>query len=206
MNPQLAELLASWSLRRDEDPSPQIASLLEQAQGLGLFRRDHQRRAPGGAVPSGRRGGYAATGAGAADHGGGPRCRSGLLHRRARAVLGTGTWVPRDGRGHDGRVPRRGSAADGVVRARRRVEFVCSDANAIPLPDESFTVAWSQGSFPSDLSWLSEMHRLLAPGGRVGFTGTIRPSAAGDPGLLSLEETVRAWLRISAFAHYSAMT
>ena len=45
-----------------------------------------------------------------------------------------------------------------------RVSFHCCDAAAVPEPDGSFTVAWSQCSFPSDLSWLTEVHRLLAPG------------------------------------------
>jgi SAM-dependent methyltransferase len=69
-----------------------------------------------------------------------------------------------------------------------RVQFICCSADSVPLPDESFTVAWSQCSFPSDLSWLPEIHRLLAPGGRLGFTGLIRRSALSDPSLPSLEE------------------
>jgi len=69
-----------------------------------------------------------------------------------------------------------------------RVRFVCASAEAVPEPDGSFTVAWSQCSFPADLSWLVEMDRLLAPGGRLAFTGVIRRSAASDPELPSLEE------------------
>ncbi len=69
-----------------------------------------------------------------------------------------------------------------------RVTFHCCDAEAVPELDGSFTVAWSQCSFPSDLRWLTEMHRLLAPGGRVAFTGLIRRSPASEQSLLSLEE------------------
>lgn len=32
-----------------------------------------------------------------------------------------------------------------------KVQFICCSADCVSLPDESFTVAWSQGSFPSDL-------------------------------------------------------
>lgn len=71
-----------------------------------------------------------------------------------------------------------------------RVSFTCASADAVPLPDASFTVAWSQGSFPSDLSWLAEMDRLLAPGGRTAFTGLIRRANTVEPGVLSLEEIV----------------
>jgi SAM-dependent methyltransferase len=69
-----------------------------------------------------------------------------------------------------------------------RAQFICCSADAVPLPDESFTVAWSQCSFPSDLSWLREIHRLLAPQGRVGFSGLIRRSGLSDPSLHSLDE------------------
>jgi len=71
-----------------------------------------------------------------------------------------------------------------------RVSFTCASADAVPLPDASFTVAWSQCPFPSDLSWLAEMDRLLAPGGRIAFTGLIRRANTVEPGVLSLEEIV----------------
>jgi len=72
-----------------------------------------------------------------------------------------------------------------------RVRFICATADAVPEPDGSFTVAWSQGSFPSDLSWLTEMHRLLVPGGRIAFTGVIRRSESSDPSHCSLDEVQR---------------
>jgi len=71
---------------------------------------------------------------------------------------------------------------------QERVTFMCESADAVPLPDESFTVAWSQCSFPHDLSWLAEMDRLLQPGGRLAFTGVIRREECEDPGLLPLRE------------------
>ena len=69
-----------------------------------------------------------------------------------------------------------------------RVKFTCCSADAVPEPDGSFTVVWSQCSFPSDLSWLPEMSRLLARGGRIAFTGLIRRGPASDPALPSLDE------------------
>jgi SAM-dependent methyltransferase len=77
-----------------------------------------------------------------------------------------------------------------------KATFVCASADTVPLPDGSFTVAWSQCPFPADLGWLREIHRLLAPGGRVAFTGLIRRSDLSDPSLLSLDE-LRA--RVSDF-------
>ena len=76
----------------------------------------------------------------------------------------------------------------GLMDLRERVTFVCESADAVPEPDGSFTVAWSQGSFPGDLSWLKEMDRLLKPGGRLAFTGVIRRAACDDPALLPLGE------------------
>ncbi len=75
-----------------------------------------------------------------------------------------------------------------LVDLQERVTFMCESADAVPLPDESFTVAWSQCSFPQDLSWLTEMDRLLKPGGRLAFTGVIRREGCEDPELLPLRE------------------
>ncbi|MBN1460872.1 MAG: methyltransferase domain-containing protein [Armatimonadetes bacterium] len=69
-----------------------------------------------------------------------------------------------------------------------QVSFVCASADHVPLARDSFTVAWSQCSLPGDLSWLLEMDRVLAPGGRLGFTGLIRREKTVQEGLLSLEE------------------
>jgi SAM-dependent methyltransferase len=79
------------------------------------------------------------------------------------------------------------------------VQLICCSADAVPLPDESFTVAWSQCSFPSDLSWLREIRRLLVPGGRVAFTGLIRRSDLSDASLRSLDE-IRA--KVSEFGFH----
>lgn len=84
-----------------------------------------------------------------------------------------------------------------------KVQFVCCSADAVPLASESFTVAWSQCSFPADLSWLTEMHRLLVPGGRAGFTGLIRRSDLSDPSLHSLDE-IRAIVSELGFRVISA--
>ncbi|HUT74822.1 MAG TPA: methyltransferase domain-containing protein [Armatimonadota bacterium] len=62
----------------------------------------------------------------------------------------------------------------GAPELHDKVSFLCASADAVPMSDGSFTVAWSQGSFPSDLSWLTEIKRLLAPNGRLTFTATIR--------------------------------
>jgi len=84
-----------------------------------------------------------------------------------------------------------------------RVQSICCSADAVPMPEESFIVAWSQGSFPSDLSWLTEIRRLLAPGGRVGFTGLIRRSDLSDRSLHSLDE-IRAMIGELGFRVISA--
>ena len=83
------------------------------------------------------------------------------------------------------------AVAKRLTRLRRsddKVSFICGSVEAVPLPDTSFTVAWSQCTFPADLSWMREITRLLVPGGRVAFTGIIRRAASRDPGLLSLDE------------------
>jgi SAM-dependent methyltransferase len=70
------------------------------------------------------------------------------------------------------------------------VTFICASADAVPLRDGSFTVAWSQCSIPGDLAWLREMNRLVMPGGRLAFTGLIRRERTEEPAPLSLGETV----------------
>lgn len=75
-----------------------------------------------------------------------------------------------------------------LCRLADRVRFVCCDAESVPEPDGVFTAAWSQCSFPSDLSWLTEIHRLLVPGGRVVFTGLIRRGELSDSSRYSLGE------------------
>jgi len=79
-----------------------------------------------------------------------------------------------------------------------QVSFVCASADHVPLKRSSFTVAWSQGTMPRDLSWLMEMDRMLAPGGRLGFTGLIRREKTEQEGLLSREEMAH---RVEAFGY-----
>jgi ubiquinone/menaquinone biosynthesis C-methylase UbiE len=80
----------------------------------------------------------------------------------------------------------------------KQVSFVCASADHVPLKRDSFTVAWSQCPMPSDLSWLMEMDRVLAPDGRVGFTGLIRREKTGEEDLLSLDEMAG---RVEAFGY-----
>jgi len=69
-----------------------------------------------------------------------------------------------------------------------RTRFICASAEAVPVADGAFSVVWSQGAFPPDLSWLPEIRRLLRPGGRLAFTGQIWRSAQSEQGTLSLDE------------------
>ncbi len=188
MNPQLVELLSTWHLKSDESPDPQVAALLEQAQSLGLFRATTSAVLLGeqyhlGGVEDTRQLAEALK-ITAEDHVIDLACYIGGPARYLAREYGcrvTGVDMMEEYLAVGQRLTQLCGLAE-------RVQFLCCDANAVPLPDASFTVAWSQGSFPSDLSWLSEMHRLLVPGGRLGFTGVIRRNAAGDPDRLSLEE------------------
>jgi SAM-dependent methyltransferase len=81
---------------------------------------------------------------------------------------------------------------------QEQVSFVCASADHVSLKRDSFTVAWSQCTMPSDLSWLMEMDRVLAPGGRLGFTGLIRREKTEQEDLLSLEEIAG---RVEAFGY-----
>ena len=57
-----------------------------------------------------------------------------------------------------------------------RLDVLEADGSHLPVPDASFTIAWSTGAFgffPQPLETLQEMHRTLVPGGRLAvFTGT----------------------------------
>lgn len=188
MNPKLQEMIAGWRLRGNTNTEAQIAALLEQAQAARLLRTSAcavllgEQYHLGGAQDTRRM--AEALGIAAEDR----------VLDLACYIGGPARHLARD---YGCRVTGVDLEEDYIAAAERltqlcglqeRVRFLCCDAAAIPLPDGSFTVAWSQGSFPADLSWLGEIHRLLKPGGRVAFSGQIRRSPESDPKLLSLEE------------------
>ena len=63
-----------------------------------------------------------------------------------------------------------------------KVDVVCADARAIPLPDASFDVAWTQAVWPSvpdKETMLGEIHRVLAPGGRLALYEVVSGPSSG---------------------------
>jgi arsenite methyltransferase len=78
-------------------------------------------------------------------------------------------------------------AAATVERARRetaddRIRFVCGDAEALPLADETFDVVLSECSlctFPDKRRAVAEMARVARPGGRIAIA-----DVTADPGAL----------------------
>lgn len=62
----------------------------------------------------------------------------------------------------------------GACRAARRLfdyPVVCADGAALPFTDGSFDVAWSLGvlcTTPDQVTLLSELRRMVRPGGRIG--------------------------------------
>lgn len=61
------------------------------------------------------------------------------------------------------------------------IETLVADAVQVPLTDESFTLATCRRAahhFPDIPGFLSEAHRLLAPGGRLGIVDMTAPDAA----------------------------
>jgi SAM-dependent methyltransferase len=188
MNTELAAVIDTWRLAEEREPAEQIAEWLESLQARGLLRASTNAVLLGEQYHLG----------GAED----TRRMAEALHLTADdRVLDLACYVGGPARqlarDYGCRVVGVDSNEDAVAVARAftrlsgledRVAFHCADAEAVPEPDGSFTIAWSQCSFPSDLHWLTEVHRLLAPGCRVAFTGLIRRSPASDQGLLSLEE------------------
>ncbi len=74
-----------------------------------------------------------------------------------------------------------------LTRLRRpdgRVEWVCAGAEDLKLPDESVTVCWSLASvhhWPDLDGGLSEVHRVLTPGGKfVALEKRTVPGAKGN--------------------------
>ncbi len=72
------------------------------------------------------------------------------------------------------------------------ITTLVADAVAIPLPDASFTLATCRRAahhFPDVPGFLAEVHRLLAPGGRLGISDMTADDAA--IGLLNSIERLR---------------
>ena len=188
MNAELNNVLQTWRLGPGADADAQVAAWLEALQAAGLLRASTNAVLLGEQYHLG----------GAED----TRRMAEALHLTAEdRVLDLACYVGGPARqlarAYGCHVTGVDISEDCIAIARRltevlgleaRVNFLCSDANAVPRPDGSFTVAWSQCSFPSDLSWLREVRRLLVPGGRVAFTGLIRRSEQSDPTLHSIEE------------------
>lgn len=190
MSATLAEMISRWGLDEGRDLDLQVAALLEHAQAAGVLHASVNAVLLGEQYHLG----------GAEDT---RRMASALGITSADRVIDLACYVGGPARQlareHGCSVVGVDFSKDCIAVARKltelchlddRVEFTCCDADAVPEPDGSFTVAWSQCSFPSDLSWLSEISRLLAPSGRLAFTGLIRRGPTSDPALLSLDELV----------------
>jgi len=198
-NPQLRELIDNWRLADGADVGQQIGAFLEEAFAAGLLRAsacavllgEHYHL--GGAEDTRRM--AELVGISAADQVVDLACYVGGPARQLAREYGcevVGVDIS----------PIHIAIAEALTRLchlEGRVSFICASADTVPLPDASFTVAWSQGSFPADLGWLTEMHRLLVPGGRVGFTGLICRSELCDPSHHSLNEMRK---RVSDFGFH----
>jgi SAM-dependent methyltransferase len=196
MKPDLQEFIMGWRLSGDRGARQQIEALLEQLFVAGLLRAsacavllDEQYHL--GGVEDTRRMAEA-LGIAAADRVLDLACYVGGPARQLAREYGcraVGVDISEDCIGIAEKLTE-------LCGLNDKVQFICCSADTVPLPDESFTVAWSQCSFPSDLNWLREMHRLLVPGGRVAFTGLIRRSDLSNASLRSLDE-IRA--KVSEF-------
>jgi len=198
MDPQLQALMRDWRIDAEADVELQIESMLESLVGAGLLRGSvnsvllGEQYHLGGAEDTRRMAEVAALGANdrvvdLACYVGGPARQ--LARDFGCRVLGVDMSSV---------AIAVGQRLTGLCGLGDRVRFVCGDASSVPEPDGSFTVAWSQCSMPTDLSWLGEMNRLLAPGGRLAFTGLIRRAGSSDQSLRSVEEVGE---RVSALGY-----
>src|SRR3954468_24179080 len=93
-------------------------------------------------------------------------CGSGIVARTAAPLVGSSGQVA----GLDANpamlaVARQAAAADGL-----NIEWRVGNAQSLPFADRSFDLVLCQHGlqfFPDRLAALTEMHRVLAPGGRV---------------------------------------
>ncbi len=167
MNTELAAVIDTWRLAEEREPAEQVAEWLESIQARGLLRASTNAVLLGEEYHLG----------GAEDT---RRMAEALNVNAADRVLDLACYIGGPARhlarDHGCRVVGVDFNGDCIAIAEAftrlcglggRVSFHCCDAEAVPEPDGSFTVAWSQCSFPSDLSWMAEMHRLLGPRGRV---------------------------------------
>jgi len=190
MNTRLTEIMQSWHLCPGSDSGVQIAAMLESLEAAGLLRASAcavllgEQYHLGGAEDTRRM--AELVGVAASDRVIDLACYIGGPARQLARDYGcevVGVDIS----------PVHIAVAQALTRLcglENRVAFICASADAVPLRDASFTVAWSQCSFPSDMSWLTDMHRLLAPGGRMAFTLPIRRSDQSPPELPSLEAAV----------------
>lgn len=107
---------------------------------------------------------------------------------------------------------RRGAAVTGVdpvplmlrlgrLLSRGKVAYLRGTAEAIPMPDESVTAAWAMSSahhWADVPAGLREVHRVLAPGGRLVITERLTRTGAG--GLASHGFTQAQAERFARFA------
>ena len=198
MTSELQALIQGWQLRPEADVGPQIESMLESLFGAGLLRASAnsvlmgEQYHLGGEEDTRRMAEKAAVGASdrvvdLACYIGGPARQ--LAREYGCRVLGVDMLPVHIA------VAQRLTDLCGLGG---QVEFVCADAESVPEGDGSFTVAWSQCSMPGDLGWVAEMDRLLAPGGRLAFTGLIRRAGSSDQALMSVEEMAD---RVSALGY-----
>ena len=188
MNRRLNEMMQTWHLEPGSDSGVQIAAMLESLQAAGLLHASTtavllgEQYHLGGAQDTRRMADLLSISA--ADRVVDIACYVGGPARHLARDYGckvVGVDVSEDCIAISQKLTE-------LCGLNEKVQFICCSADAVPLPSESFTVAWSQCSFPSDLSWLKEMHRLLVPCGRIAFTCLIRRSGLSDPSHYSLDE------------------
>jgi ubiquinone/menaquinone biosynthesis C-methylase UbiE len=78
---------------------------------------------------------------------------------------------------------RAGEALTARVGLQEAVTFRVGSATALPFPDASFDVAWTQNAgmnIADKITWAAELHRVLRPGGRLVFQEVFR-GPGGEP-------------------------